>query len=134
MDIKYDKYVNVLHEILETAKKHNSEYDLTGALLFDDLHFIQFLEGPREDVMALFARIERDERHYQVTVIEMTTPPARIFGNWWMAGLLRSGETASLFEPYRRNGVFDPFVLTAGEILSLMVDLAAASPARQSAA
>lgn len=50
-------------EILTQARKVNKLNGITGLLLFDGEHFIQVLEGGREDVLETMNRIESDHRH-----------------------------------------------------------------------
>ena len=129
-----DEYIDTLTDILRSAQRNNKPRNVTGALLFDDEYFVQALEGEEADVKAIFDKICKDDRHFQITCIEKTAVKARIFGNWWMAGLLKSGKTAALFEPYQRDGRFDPSKMTADEILSLMQALTEAGLDRRLAA
>jgi hypothetical protein len=104
----FGAYIKDIKDILASAQRNNKARNVTGALLFDDAFFVQALEGEEADVKAIFAKIGADQRHYEITAIMEAAAPSRLFGNWWMAGLLKSGMTASLFELYRRDGKFDP--------------------------
>ena len=55
--------------ILAQARLTNESRGITGLLVFDGLHFLQHLEGPRGQVQVLMARIEADARHVDVRVI-----------------------------------------------------------------
>ena len=74
-----------LEEILQTAREHNASVGLTGLLLFRDGGFVQFLEGPPEELDALMARIVADRRHHGVRVITAETVTERSFPDWRMA-------------------------------------------------
>jgi hypothetical protein len=70
--------------MLQAARKHNDGAGLTGMLLYTEGAFFQVLEGIPEEVEALYARIERDKRHEQVTKIVAEATPNRSFEHWTM--------------------------------------------------
>ncbi len=74
-----------IRQILETARKNNSQVNVTGALLFSTDHFAQVLEGPQQAVEAIFERIQHDSRHGDVTILESLTSEQRDFSEWSMA-------------------------------------------------
>jgi hypothetical protein len=73
-----------LTAMLQAARKHNDGAGLTGMLLYTEGTFFQVLEGIPEEVEALYARIERDKRHEQVTKILAEAIPSRSFEQWTM--------------------------------------------------
>ncbi len=73
-----------LEAILESARRHNSADDITGLLLFHDGNFLQVLEGPRENVLACYARIEQDPRHRGCILLEAEDIETRKFAGWDM--------------------------------------------------
>ncbi len=119
-----------LGTILSASNRNNKARGLTGALVFDDLWFLQALEGDRTIVWRAFEAIGRDERHTNVQLVEMSAAPERLFGNWWMGFAGKSAASASAFSPYLVNGKLQPHSMSAGEILSLMVALAGLGLAR----
>ena len=70
--------------ILFRARKNNEENGITGALICREDLFIQMLEGPRDKVTETFARIERDERHVNVTELFCREINQRLFPEWSM--------------------------------------------------
>lgn len=56
-------------DIVEVSRLCNAALGITGALLFNDQRFVQFLEGPEEAVTALRAKIVRDPRHHDLLTI-----------------------------------------------------------------
>jgi hypothetical protein len=124
-------YMGQLKDILASSQRNNKPRNVTGALLFDDEYFVQALEGDEADVKVIFDKICQDDRHFNLTVVEKANAPSRVFANWWMAGLLKAGQTAALFEPYQRDGRFDPLKMTANEVLSLMQALTVAGVDRR---
>jgi hypothetical protein len=74
----------MLKEILNTAREKNSQSNITGMLLYRDGTFLQALEGEPDAVDALYARIARDSRHTNITVIHRGQIYARSFTQWAM--------------------------------------------------
>jgi hypothetical protein len=74
-----------LRRILETARRNNARRGITGALLYNGGCFAQILEGPLEEVEAVFEIIQSDHRHHEVNVIENGPITARLFPDWSMA-------------------------------------------------
>jgi hypothetical protein len=73
-----------LTALLEQARRHNDAAGLTGMLLHTEGSFFQVLEGVPDAVEALYARIELDKRHEQVTKIVSEAIPHRSFAHWTM--------------------------------------------------
>lgn len=74
---------DLLH-LLAKCRSNNTEQGITGQLVYSEGSFMQVLEGPREVVDATFARIKKDTRHHNVTLIERSTIDERQFGEWSM--------------------------------------------------
>lgn len=74
-----------IHNILQTATKFNSENDISGCLIYHNQQFIQVLEGEKEGVQELFARIRLDSRHKNIRLISEDTIEERTFPRWGMA-------------------------------------------------
>ncbi|WP_167856305.1 BLUF domain-containing protein [Hymenobacter metallicola] len=73
-----------LEALLVQSRAWNHSHDLTGVLLYCDSNIIQVLEGPEEEVEYIFARIEQDLRHYDVTKLADGPIPRRNFSQWSM--------------------------------------------------
>ena len=71
--------------ILAKSRRNNVRDGVTGGLLFSDGCFAQVLEGPMEAVMAAFERIQCDERHGEVVVLQSGPIAERHFSDWSMA-------------------------------------------------
>ena len=98
-----------VQDILEASRRNNREIQVTGALLYNRSCFAQVLEGPLSSVERTFERIQRDTRHSEVTVLELTQAETREFPAWSMAfaGRVdeRTGDFTSLSEAkVRREG------------------------------
>lgn len=103
--------VKALDELLETSRANNKRLDITGMLLYKDGDFMQALEGPDEDVLSLYEKIIRDERHTGSIKLLQRRIEQREFGGWAMAfcDFNRSSEDSSegfstfLCEPLNSN-------------------------------
>ncbi len=73
-----------LLEILRVSRVNNTRDDITGLLLYKDRRFMQLLEGPETAVCATFARIARDMRHHDVTILLEEKAEGRDFPDWSM--------------------------------------------------
>lgn len=74
----------MLDDILLSARRHNAANGVTGALICRNDVFLQILEGPRARVTETFARILRDDRHIEVSLLWCGDAPFRSFAQWSM--------------------------------------------------
>ena len=84
-----------LADLLSKARQWNEEHSVTGALFYNDGHFIQCLEGPWQELNLCYSRILLDQRHSGV--IELLNRPitSRAFESWEM-GFARIGQDIRL--------------------------------------
>ncbi|MGN7792110.1 diguanylate phosphodiesterase [Enterobacter sp. 22452] len=73
--------VKALEEMVAAANRNNRHSDVTGILLFNGTHFFQLLEGPVDNVTAIYQHICRDPRHHNVVELMCDHGPFRRFGN-----------------------------------------------------
>ncbi len=104
LDYDADGVEAQLETILKTSQSNNARDGVTGALIFDDLWFIQVLEGDRETVWKTFDRIRSDERHHSVTIVDARDVEAREYGEWSMGLITRNADTAAILEEFGPNG------------------------------
>ena len=64
------------------AEHNNHRRNITGALLFTERYFLQYLEGEAAVVDALFASICRDPRHTNARLLLRTPIQQRDFSRW----------------------------------------------------
>lgn len=74
-----------LEDILAASSARNRSLDVTGALLFDGLAFLQYIEGPQPAIATVFARVEASRRHSDIRVLARGQVDARYFTRWSMA-------------------------------------------------
>jgi FAD-dependent sensor of blue light len=73
-----------LERLLKKSRRNNESAGLTGMLLYKDGNFMQCLEGPREAVQTLEARIRVDPRHRGMIVLLTEDDVQPEFKEWAM--------------------------------------------------
>lgn len=92
--IKYLAYVSrqsyiltdsVISDLLQKCRNNNAENGITGMLIYFDGTFVQFLEGPDENLNQLFLKISQDKRHQDIILLLEGIAEKREFSDWSMA-------------------------------------------------
>lgn len=78
--------------LFTAARRNNKQQHVTGALLIQGDWFAQVLEGDERVVRGLFAEIEHDPRHEDITLIEAGIAGPRRFSRWAMARVSADGQ------------------------------------------
>nr|WP_277881327.1 BLUF domain-containing protein [Hymenobacter cyanobacteriorum] len=73
-----------LETLLRPWRMHNHAQRISGLLLYGDDDIIQVIEGPVENVHALYQTIAADARHYDVITLADGPIPERAFAEWSM--------------------------------------------------
>ena len=76
-----------LASIQQVAVRNNAALHITGVLFYARGHFVQLLEGDREDICPMFETIVRDPRHENIKLLYKRDAKQRIFCDWDMAVL-----------------------------------------------
>ena len=71
-------------DILDVSASNNHERRITGFLAHNGRHFMQALEGAREEVEEIYHRILTDDRHFGVVQILGENITERAFPQWAM--------------------------------------------------
>jgi hypothetical protein len=74
----------ILGGILMDARRANERDGITGALICRADIYLQWLEGPEEQVRKAVDRIKHDDRHLEMKVHVAEFVPDRVFGKWAM--------------------------------------------------
>jgi Sensors of blue-light using FAD len=74
----------MLGGILVQARRNNPALGITGCLVCRQDLYLQLLEGEDDAIEALYARIEKDDRHLAVSLLSRQTVSARMFPDWAM--------------------------------------------------
>ena len=73
-----------LVQLLEKARRRNSDRGVTGMLIFHEGSFIQVLEGEEDTVQQIYNTIGGDPRHDKKRVLFRGHVEERAFGEWTM--------------------------------------------------
>ena len=74
-----------VQRILVSARRSNARNGVTGLLVFGSGIFFQWLEGPRDRVLALMALLRTDKRHEDIVQLTETEEVReRLFPGWDM--------------------------------------------------
>lgn len=73
-----------LQLLLPTWRAYNHAAGISGLLLHGDEGIMQVLEGESSKVHAVYQRIARDVRHFNVQTLADGLVPQRAFGQWSM--------------------------------------------------
>jgi hypothetical protein len=94
MDLYYYMYTSMparvlseakLYELLDTARKANNRFGVTGMLICLPESYIQLIEGPKPHIEQLYQNIQQDKRHLRVTTLREAPIENRFFPDWAMA-------------------------------------------------
>jgi len=114
----------MLAGILSSARRNNPRDGITGALICRHDLYLQLIEGPAEAIDALYARIEEDDRHFDMRLLLTEAMGERMFPAWAMlddtapsqfwskqdvaAGALDAATPDELREPFVRLAAANP--------------------------
>lgn len=81
-----------ISQILGEAQHNNEKQGVTGALAVGETFFFQVIEGQRDVLDGLLDRLEKDQRHSGLRVLDRRPVTDRLFEGWAMKGPLNSPE------------------------------------------
>ena len=82
--VKFDD-INISN-ILKSSQRNNSKNGITGALIFREDLYLQFLEGPENKVIEAYEKIKNDNRHTNVLKLKEDLTDRKLFTSWAMRG------------------------------------------------
>ena len=115
--------LNEFKRILLQAQSNNQRRDLTGMLAFNSKVFLQALEGARDQVNDLYARIMRDARHHSLALLKYSEIEERHWSNWSMGFAAPNADNRALFLKYSPQSIFNPYVMKADAAEKMLMDL-----------
>ncbi|MCJ2079648.1 BLUF domain-containing protein, partial [Methylobacterium sp. E-016] len=99
---------------------NNGRSNVSGALMFNAGAFAQVLEGPRRQVEETFERIQCDDRHGDVTVLQCGPTEKRSFANWSMAFVGQSAGGQAQFSRLAAESGFDLSRLDGDAVFAML--------------
>lgn len=110
--------------ILEQSEKHNLDAGITGVLCVCHGNiFMQALEGGRVEVNRLYAKLARDPRHSDVTLLDYAEISERRFSNWRMGRVDLEKLNLGMLLKYSEKPHLDPFQISGGVALAFLEEL-----------
>jgi len=73
-----------LMRLLYHSYLRNLRLEITGALIFENNQFGQVIEGPEDVIESLWEKIQKDDRHKNIRLIERKSIGSRSFQKWTM--------------------------------------------------
>lgn len=114
-----------IHNIMQQAHTHNPQNGITGILCYSDKVFMQVLEGGREAINALYAKILRDARHSDVVLLHYEEVSERRYAGWTMGQANLARINASTLLRFSDLPVLDPHAMSGKNSLALIDELMA---------
>ena len=74
-----------IEEFLFHVREKNKQLTITGVLLLIQGKFIQYIEGPAEEIDKVYKSISNDSRHTDLILLDSGNLKERQFNNWSMA-------------------------------------------------
>lgn len=75
---------SIFEEVESHARDYNQQHGITGTLCYGNGHFLQCIEGKKQNVFTLQQRIFADNRHKNVEVLLLQPINQRSFADWRM--------------------------------------------------
>lgn len=86
-----------LDSILGSAVQNNERANISGCLVFYNNCFVQILEGSKKNVISLYNKIKKDNRHYDLDLLWQGEVDKRHFEKWGMTYHSSKNESEKLF-------------------------------------
>ena len=111
----------VIDQIVAVSRQENPTHGITGLLCYSGDIFMQVLEGGRDAVSQLYARIAADPRHQDVVLLVFEEITERRFAGWTMGQVNLSRVNPSILLKYSERPVLDPYAVS-GKVSMAMLD------------
>ena len=113
----------LLDSIMAQSAQNNPRLGITGMLCFTDELFVQVIEGGRDEVCQLYNAIVRDERHFDVRLLQYVEISERRFGNWTMGQVNIKNINPALLLKYSEKAELNPFNCSGQATMALLDEL-----------
>ncbi len=120
--------------ILDASQRNNGRAGVSGVLIFNEGVFGQVLEGPIDAVERTFDRIQMDERHDDITVLDLARIGERSFAAWSMGFVGIDRVCAELFGGIAPATDFDVARLSGDQVFETLRALTLRNEIRRRAA
>lgn len=121
--IKKDTDPSELKKIHEKALHENPKNSITGILVFGEDFFLQCIEGGRDSVNRLYAKIANDPRHDHSVLIDYSEIDERKFVKWSMKLFLLTKEHKLMIQRFSLGDRFNPYEMSGPSALRFLHEL-----------
>jgi hypothetical protein len=115
----------LIQEIMQQSHVHNPHNGITGILCHSDKLYMQVLEGGRDAINALYAKILRDPRHTDVVLLHYEEICERRYAGWTMGQANLSKVNASTLLRFSVLPEINPHAMSGKNSLALIDELMA---------
>lgn len=106
--------------ILAQAQQNNERNGITGALVFNHNYFLQSIEGARPVINELLRKLVKDDRHFDLHIVECREVEQRRWNKWSMKYLIPSDENKGLALKFSTGTQFNPYLMSTNQIMMLI--------------
>jgi len=103
-------------QLVLDARERNKQFGVTGMLVHEGDRFFQWLEGPGTALESLWSSIKRDERHDDIELLGEGVTPIRLFSEWDLRFLQRSGGEHSGLETFEPSSALEPIAAETSDV------------------
>ncbi len=114
-----------VQNIMQKSHAYNPGNGVTGILCHSDKVYMQVLEGGRDAINALYAKILRDARHTDVVLLHYEEISERHYAGWTMGQANLSKVNASVMLRFCDLPEIDPHAMSGKNSLALIDELMA---------
>jgi len=99
---------NAVDDLVARSARNNRAAGVTGLLVHDPVHFLQFLEGPMEAVGAAVLRIAASDLHTDMTILACEPTDMRLFSDWNLRAVALDGRGSAIADLADSLDISDP--------------------------
>ena len=115
----------LIQEIMQQSHAHNPHNGITGILCHTDKLYMQVLEGGRDAINALYAKILRDPRHTDVVLLHYEEICECRYAGWTMGQVNLGKVNASTLLRFSVLPEINPHAMSGKNSLALIDELMA---------
>lgn len=118
---------DMIHAIMTQSHANNPRLGITGVLCHSEQAFMQVIEGGREKINALYAKIMQDPRHTDVMLLHYEEITERKYAGWTMGHVNLLKVNPSILLRFSELPGLDPHNMSGPNSIALIDDLIAAA-------
>ncbi len=111
-----------LRDLLTTSRRNNARVGIGGILLYWDGNFLQYIEGPRDQIDVLMAKVASDPRHHGLIVLQRQEIAEPAFPDWTMAFEFMKSDAAGQSD-FLSDGLLSVAPETLSPIVRRLIDI-----------